>query len=56
MRRALFAVLAAFTAIALGRGLAIWMAGHYPIVVTVISIVVVVVVWDRELSDRRTLR
>lgn len=50
------AVLAAVTALALGRGLAIWAVDHYPLAITLLSAVVLVFVWDRELSDREALR
>ena len=56
MRRATFVFLAAVTLIAVGRGLAVIVFDHFPVVVTICSAFVVGVVWNHELSPRRELR
>ena len=44
------------TALAVGRGFAVYLVDHYPLAITSLSAVVLFFVWDRELSDRKTLR
>ena len=55
MRRAVLAVLAVVTLIALGRGLAVLLFDHFPVVVAVCSALVVGVVWSHELSPGRSV-
>ena len=51
-RRALFAFLAAVTLIAVGRGVAVIVFDHFPVVVAACSALVVGVVWNHELTGR----